>query len=176
MEWINSMAGASPFDTDRSSPVVLRLLPYVQHPPCRVLVPGAGAGHEVRALMARGYVVVATDGAAYAGHRTDIPVEARDFLDGGWDGSFDMICERGLFATLSPAQRVRYVAAAAAALRPGGRLFGPFFGEGSAEGLSPIAAGALIALFAPSFDIERLEPSGFRVGDQALYEVVLVRR
>lgn len=147
-------------DNGRASPVVLRLLAAVHHPPASVLVPGGGP--EAGALDARGYRVAVDD----------------DFLAHDHAGAFDLVCERGLFATLSGPDRDRYVASAARALRPGGRLFGVFW-EGAGRSGDRVGAhpSELIHRFAPAFEVDRLEPSAF-AGDGVLspLEVVLVRR
>lgn len=168
------------WDNNRASPVVLRLLPYVHHPPCRVLVPGAGPGHEAAALNARGYVVTALD--SRPGERV-FPTDGRDFLsaadhDGVFGPPFDMICERGLFASIPPGDRDRYVRAAARVLVAGGRLFGSFFAldqQGPPWGTS---AGELLHRFGAHFDVERLEPSAFELAGQPgiVLEAIFVRR
>lgn len=147
-----------------AAPGVLRLLPHVHHPPARVVVFGASAGPEARALHARGYAVV----ELRAG---DDPLE----LD--LAGSFDLVCERGWWATLHPSRRDAYVLSAARALRSGGQLFGvfPLPGEGPPHGVS---TSELLHRFAPWFEAARLEPGAFPFAgtDRPELEVVLVRR
>lgn len=166
-------------DASRASPVVLRLLSAVHHPPARVLVPGCSAGHEVRALDARGYHVLGIDIAALLPTALDLPVEEGDFLATDWGGRFDLLCERGLYARLDDDERLRYVEAAARALRPGGQLFGVFY-EGEVGSAPPYGThpSALIHRFSPHFEVQRLEPSAFRSGLPGLgpLEVVLTRR
>ncbi len=176
----HSGAHAGAWDQNRASPVVLRLLPYVEHPPCRVLVPGAGAGHEAAALNARGYVVTALEGL----HPERVfPADPRDFLSADCGEPFDMLCERGLFATLPPSRREAYVAAAARALRPGGRLFGFFLDfDPDGAGVPPppygVSANELLHRFGAAFDVQRLEPSAFLVPGLGVpqLEAVFVRR
>lgn len=88
-----------------ASPVVLRLLPHVHHPPASVLV--LGSGGDAGALHARGYRVREVQ------HPGSAP------------GGFDLVCEAGAFSQLPPDT---YVDAVAAVLRPGGKLFGGFSG------------------------------------------------
>lgn len=88
-----------------ASPVVLRLLPHVHHPPASVLVIGDPA--EAAPLFARGYRV---EVAAHPGSAA---------------GGFDLVCEAGAFAQIP---HDRYVQAVAEVLRPGGKLFGGFNG------------------------------------------------
>ena len=84
---------------------VFRLLPFVHHPPARVLVLEADDGGTGRALDARGYRV------------TNGQIEGVD--------AYDLVCEVGTYAD---ADRTAYVTACARALRPGGLLFGSFPG------------------------------------------------
>ncbi len=162
------------WDQGRASPLVLRLLPNIHHPPARVLVPGCGLGHEARALDSRGYHVTACDIAplAIARARSENGVEAiladfltADFSDAGL-GTFDLICENALFCAIDPARRDAYVAAAARALRPGGKLFGAFMDFDNATIKRPgppygTSAADLLHRFHPYFEVQRLEPSAF---------------
>ncbi len=143
---------------DRGTPVVLRLLPHVHHPPARVALPWGGA--EARALDARGYRVTVFGPGAAPG----IEAIEGSFLDAA-PGDFDLVCETGGFAVLGDAARARYVEAAARALRPGGLLFGAFPARD---------AGALLTLFGARFDAARLDPSA--PADPAWLEAVFVRR
>lgn len=164
-------SGAGLAEARGALPGVLRLLPYVHLPPARVLVPGAGEGHEARALDARGYRVTALAGPP------DLPGRAEDLLDTDFYGVFDLVCERGYWAALAPSHRDGYVAAVARALRPGGQLFGvfPLPGEGPPHGVS---ASELLYRFAPHFDAVRIDPGAFPFGpsERPVHEVVLVRR
>lgn len=158
MDWNARHSGgnlASP-DAGRASPVVLRLLSAVPHPPAAVLVVSASE-QDARALDARGYRV------ERAGN---------GFFDGDEGGRFDVVCEGGQFSSLGPADRRRYVDAAARALRSGGKLFGVMYEGGG------LTAGEIIHLFAPHFEVERLEPSAFAGPEAGLVplEVILVRR
>lgn len=144
---------------DRPSAVILRLLPHVKPPPARVLLVGAGKGHEAIALDARGYEVSVVDDDA-KGPIGSVPVVAARFEDTDFGARFDLICEHGTFCEEN---RAAYVAAAARALRPGGQLFGAF----------TVDASALMHAFAPAFDVVRCSPAGSGGGE---IEVVLRRR
>lgn len=188
------------WDLGRPSPVVLRLLPVVHHPPARVLVPGCGLGHDARAMENRGYRVVALDLAPAAAERAravnGLDVQVGDFLQSDFAGGFDLLLEHTLFCAIRPADRDRYVAAAARALRPGGKLFGAFLDFDNANFPAPgvqrpgppfgTNASDLLHRFSPHFEVERLEPSGFRFpagggagqggADLPQLEAVFVRR
>ena len=144
---------------DRPSPHVLRLLPHVQPPPARLLLVGAGSGHEARALDARGYEVCVLE-PGVAPDVGDLVVVAADFGSTDFAGRFDLLCEIGVYGEMS---RAEWVAAAARALRPGGQAFGAFGHDAS----------ALLHAVAPAFEVERCEPSG---GSDGQLEVVLRRR
>lgn len=142
---------------DRPSPALLRLLPEVKPPPARVLLVGAGRGHEARALDARGYDVTVVDEVAPA-PLPGLPVIAAAFADTDFGGRFDLVAEHGTFGTIPSAD---YVAAAGRALKPGGQLFGAF----------AVDASELMHAFSPAFDVVRCLPGG-----EGTLDVVLRRR
>lgn len=131
----------------------------------RVLVPGSGRGHEVRAIAAQpGCSVVGLDLAPSA------TAEARriagenaaaaefitaDFLDlpPELHDSFDGLVEHTCFCALEPARRPDYVRAAASALKKGGKIFGIFYLNPDVETGPPFAVSKeeLAALFDPNF-------------------------
>jgi SAM-dependent methyltransferase len=187
------------WDLGRASSVVLRLLPVVHHPPARVLVPGCGLGHEAAALEKRGYKVTALDIAPLAVERArsmnQVGARLQDFLTADFSeaslGTFDLVCEHTLYCAIEPADRDRYVDAAARALRPGGKLFGAFIDFDNAAHQRPgppfgTSASELLHRFHTNFEVERLEPSSFTFpssggaanggADLPQLEVVFVRR
>jgi SAM-dependent methyltransferase len=133
----------------------------------RVLVPGCGMGHEVRALAAQaGATVVGLDvsptavaeaakiaapslagGSAsfVAGDFFEMPPELR--------GSFDWVVEHTCFCAIDPRRRPDYVLAVAAALRSGGKIFAIFYLNPDTETGPPFAVTQeeLDRLFAPHF-------------------------
>ena len=172
MDWTRSHAPDSPSGGHRPvpasgavSPVILRLLPFIPHPPARVGV-YAGQGATAGALAARGYRVVGGPDGALT----------------GWDlaAPLDALCEAGDFRAVPPAARPRWAALAALAVAPGGRLFGAFAsGEAASGGRAPwsVTASELATLLGASFDIERLDTSAFADPDGTpLLEAVFVRR
>jgi hypothetical protein len=154
----------------RPSPVVLRLLPRVPFPPARIGVAGPGADAEAEALRARGYVVVRSSDDADA------------FLRDGFPEPVDAVCEIGLFRSVPPEQRPAWAARIAAALPPGGRLYGPFAAAhgGDEPEPPPYACGTseLLALLGGAFDAELIEPSAFAdpLDGAPLVEAVFARR
>jgi SAM-dependent methyltransferase len=130
----------------------------------RLLVPGCGSGHDVRALAAAGAEVVGLDIAA-----TAVRV-ARDFKPSGsesyvhgdlfeWDGGcFDGLWEHTCFCAIEPGQRDRYAEAAARLIRPGGRLVGVFFLNPENDGDGPPFGATreeIVGHLAPHFELIR---------------------
>lgn len=130
------LAGNTPWDKGGAHPALLR---WLEKTPLtgRVLVPGCGAGHDVRALAAHGAsAVYGIDIAPSALRRArDFPRAGNetyiegDFLTGHAvePGTFDAIFEHTCFCAIPPDRRADYVAASHAALRPDGLLLAVFF-------------------------------------------------
>lgn len=107
--------------------------------PGRILVPGAGRGHDARALAKAGFGVTGIDAAesavrqagelARAEKLKQIEFIQADFFDlpSLLRGPYDWIFEHTFFCAIDPALRERYVEIAADLLKPSGRLLGVFF-------------------------------------------------
>jgi SAM-dependent methyltransferase len=147
------------------------LVEYLRtHPmPGRVLVPGCGYGHDVRAIAAAADEVVGFDIAAGAieAARSHPEVGGESYVQGdlfalpvAWRGRFDWVFEHTCFCAIDPASRPDYVRSVTAALRPGGRLLAIFYLD---PGLDPgetgppfgISKEELDALFSPFFRLEK---------------------
>jgi len=135
----------------------------------RVLVPGCGVGHDVRALAATADEVLGLDIASLAVERADrmpkvgheryalgdffnLPAELR--------GAFDWVFEHTCFCAINPAQRPAYVASVAAALKPGGHYLAIFYldpGNDSPDEGPPfeVSVAELDRLFSPRFTLVR---------------------
>ncbi len=131
--------GETPWDKGEAAPPLVAWLR--EHPGSMtgtVLVPGCGSGHDVRAIaaaepearlvgldlsptaIARCRAQAATGGERY--------VEADLFaLPSELQGTCDWVWEHTCFCAIDPARRDDYVAAVAAALKPGGQLLGIFY-------------------------------------------------
>jgi methyl halide transferase len=102
----------------------------------RILVPGCGSGHDVRALAARGFQALGVDLAesAVAHARSFRAIGAESYvqadlftLDPAAVGELDGWWEHTCFCAIPPERRPDYALAAARLIRPGGWLIGVFF-------------------------------------------------
>ncbi len=135
----------------------------------RVLVPGCGFGHDVRALAASADEVVGIDIAASAitGAKKFPRVgqeryESADLfaLPADLRGSFDLVWEHTCFCAIDPSLRPAYVEAVAGALKPEGKLLAIFYldpGNDSPDEGPPfeVSMAELDRLFLPRFKLER---------------------
>lgn len=161
--------GTTPWDKGAPAPPLqeyLALEDNVLSAASRILVPGCGAGHDVRELAARTAAkVVGLDVSAEAVARArDFPAvggeqyECGDFFARGLAG-FDAIWEHTCFCAINPSARSDYAAAAAHAVRGGGWFVGVFYLEPwSADEIpEPPPFGAereeIIACLSPGFSL-----------------------
>jgi SAM-dependent methyltransferase len=134
--------GRDGWELGRPAPPLLRW--FLAHPPRgqRLLVVGAGRGNEALLLHELGAHVTALDfsdeavtalkARAAAGHANLTVVQQDLFTLTG--GDFDLVVEHTCFCAIDPGRRDEYVAAVAAALRPGGELIGLFWDHGRPGG------------------------------------------
>ncbi len=129
--------GETPWDKGAPSPGLVAWLAENEITG-RVIVPGCGLGHDVRALAASsgGAQVTGLDVAPSAVQSAQkfAPVGGENFEVGDWFelkpeqlGSFDWAWEHTCFCAIDPSMREAYVDAAFSALKPGGRLLGVFY-------------------------------------------------
>jgi SAM-dependent methyltransferase len=158
----------TPWEKGGPSPGLVDFL--AAKPVCgRVLVPGCGFGHDVRALAATADEVVGLDIAKLAiegaqrfpkvgperyflGNLFDLPPDLR--------GAFDWVFEHTCFCAIDPSQRPAYVHAVASALKPGGQLLAIFYldpGNDSPDEGPPfeVSVAELDRLFLPRFTLAR---------------------
>ena len=147
----------TPWDKGAPHPA---LIDYIKSNPVhgRVLVPGCGLGHDVRALAATADEVVGLDIAPSAikdakacpsvggeryllGDFFDLPRSLR--------GSFDVVFEHTCFCAIDPARRPDYVEAVTTALLPGGHLLAVFYLD---PGLDPGETGPPFGVTRPELD------------------------
>jgi len=134
----------------------------------RVLVPGCGYGHDVRALAATADEVVGVDVApsAIKSARRYPVVGGETYVLGdlfalpeSWRGAFDWVCEHTCFCAIPLSRRKDYAEAVAGALRPGGRMLAVFFmnpdmDPGESGPPFGVSTQELEELFSPFFTVE----------------------
>ena len=157
--------GDTPWDKGYASPPLIEFL-KLQSISGRVLVPGCGAGHDVRALAAEGVEVVGLDIAPGGIDKAEtFPVsyderyELGDFLNLGkqYHQAFDWIVEHTCLCAIDPSEREAYARSVVQALKPDGKYLAIFFREVSDyQGNGPphpISREQSDALFGDSFEL-----------------------
>ena len=124
-------SGDMPWEKGAPSPGLVDFLAdHPELPRTRVLVPGCGTGHDVRAWARAGFAAVGFDIAPsaiqLARERTaaeglQAEFKLGDFLSDQPDRPFDWIFEHTLFCAIDPAQRDDYVEAVLRWLAPQGQ-------------------------------------------------------
>ena len=161
--------GRTAWDLGGPPPALVRVI-AAQTAPRRVLVPGAGRGHDPLAWAEAGHAVVAVDFAplAVAAARENaaargVPLEVLEAdvlaLPPARLGSFDLVWEQTCFCAIPVERRPDYARSMAAALRPGGLLLALLWNHGR-EGGPPfdVSRAHVEAVFPPLFTVERLDP------------------
>lgn len=153
------VAGATPWDFG-GVPVALSRWLSAQSAAGRVLIPGCGAGHEVRAFHDAGWDVTAIDYAPAAVERAkaafsdvETKISLADFFHDDFGRDFDLIYERTFLCSMPRNRWPEYVARMAELLRDDGRLIGHFFfGESDDPPPYPLRGDETQqAFFAPAF-------------------------
>ncbi|NWK55206.1 methyltransferase domain-containing protein [Verrucomicrobiaceae bacterium N1E253] len=156
-----------PWDHGEAAPAIVEVVSRQIVPEgARVLVPGCGLGHDVRAWSDAGFAATGLDIASTALERA----RCRYGTDGmSWlqadlfdpelprRGLYDVVWEHTCYCTLPLELRSAYVDAVARLLKPGGLFCALFFtdtGNGPGEG-PPYSADRdeVFELFSPMFDL-----------------------
>lgn len=164
--------GDTRFDKGGVAPPLARMAIDGDLPRGRVLVPGAGRGHDALALAQLGFEVTAVDlapeaceAAAASARALGVPLEVRcedALVDtvAARRGAYDAIVEHTFFCAVDPSLRPEYVDACAELLRPGGVLAGLFFALGRPGGPPfDVTEPEIRGLFSGRFALERLRPA-----------------
>jgi SAM-dependent methyltransferase len=152
-------AGVTPWDAGGVAPQLARWLKAL--PRASVLVPGCGAGYEVRAFAQAGHDVLGiefSDAAIEAASRALGPL-ARCVRKADYfvfeTAPFDIVYERAFLCALPRRMWPRWAERTAALVLPGGALAGFFFFEDNDRGPPfGIAPERLDELLRPSFVLE----------------------
>ena len=153
--------GNTPWEQGAASPALVEYLE--SNPPLegKILVPGCGLGHDVRALSRPDNEVTGIDIAPAAIKLAEaFPKTGRENfrvadlfdLPPGLRGCFDWVWEHTCFCAIDPPMRAQYVQGVSDALKPGGHLLAIFF-------LNPGNQGD-----GPPYGVTREELDGFFAG------------
>jgi len=162
-------AGDTPWERGEASP---GLVDFLAASPLhgRVLVPGCGLGHDVRAISAAGGERVEAVGLDIAPSAVTaaraLPRVGNERFEVGdlfnppdeWLGAFDGVWEHTCFCAIDPELRERYVSSVARLLRPGGEFLAIFYLD---PGLEPGESGPPFGV-SPE-ELDRLFQGPFRL-------------
>lgn len=122
--------GTAGWDMGTPTPVFRRLLKTRKYPPGRMMIPGAGRGHDAREFARHGFQVVAVDfaqDAIRAMHQLMTPdsthtILPQDFfqLPPEYDNAFDYVLEYTCYCAIDPKRRDEYADKVAQFLKRGG--------------------------------------------------------
>ena len=156
-------AGDTPWDEGFAAPPLTDFL--ARHPVSgRVLVPGCGPGHDVRALALQGAEVTGLDLSETALRiaRGFAPAGEERYEQGNlftlpqeWSERFDWVVEHTCFCAIPPASRAEYVGAIGCILKPGGLYLGIFYLNPSQPQGPPhgVTVDEISRLFDPSMEL-----------------------
>ena len=149
----------------------------------RVAIPGAGRGHDARALVRRGHHVWGFDFAAAAirearalarDESQTVTYEQRDIftLDTEYASFFDGVWEYTCFCAIDPARREEYARVMHAFRAPGGTLLACFFPlrEGDQGPPFPVSRPGIERVLAPFFRIVENGPPAVSVEQRQGFE------
>lgn len=138
--------GRTRWDLGGAPPALARAIAARTTPPAlRVLVPGAGFGHDALAWARAGHRVTAVDLALSATEALSARAQRAGLalrvltadlfhLPADLSGAFDLVWEQTCFCAIPPDRRLDYVRAMADALVPGGLLLGLLWNHGQPGG------------------------------------------
>jgi methyl halide transferase len=197
MDWERQyQTGDTPWEKGAPAPPLVEWLERRGPLQGKILVPGCGSGHDVRAIAAASQTaqVIGLDIAPSAleqAHRYALAGAESYQLANLFElpaeliGRFDWVFEHTCFCTIDPRQRPEYVRAVTRALRPEGSLLAIFFlnpwdpGETPEEGGPPfgITRDELDQLFITHFElVEELHPSAAYPGREGREIIRLLSR
>ena len=148
----NYEQGTDGWDLGRPTPVFQRLLQSQRLSPGRMIVLGAGRGHDAREFARRGFQVTAVDFSSEAVremHRLaspEAPVEILQHdiftLPDALNHSFDYVLEYTCFCAIDPGRRAEYADLVNRLLKPGGMYIDLAFPLDGRKGGPPFAVSA----------------------------------
>jgi SAM-dependent methyltransferase len=147
------------WDLGGPTPVFRRLAASGRYEPGRLIVLGAGRGHDAREFARHGFQVTAVDFSAYAAGemkrlaRAEAPIEILQhdlfMISRELDGSFDYVLGYTCFCAIDPSRRAEYADLARRLLKRGGHYIDLAFPLDGRTGGPPFAVSAaeLLRLF-----------------------------
>jgi SAM-dependent methyltransferase len=153
------------WDTGSITPPIKQYIDQLKDNSMRILVPGAGNGHEFTYLSEKGFnnarvLDIAETPLKNIGAR--LPhLDPERLIHGDFfehQGTYDLIIEQTFFCALPPALRQNYVTKMHSLLAPGGKLAGLLFDFELTEQGPPFGGSReeYLDLFAPLFTINML--------------------
>lgn len=141
--------GRAGWDLGGPTPVFKRLLASEEFKPGRMVVLGAGRGHDAREFARHGFQVTAVDFASDAVQAmremndptSPVEIVQRDIfrLPSAWNGTFDYFLEYTCFCAIDPKRRAEYADLVARLVKPGGIYIDLAFPLDSHPGGPPFA-------------------------------------
>lgn len=154
------------WDIGYTSPALIEYTNQLQAKDLRILIPGAGFGHEALSLLEHGFTnitVIDLSQTALDRLRSKIPPsENLKIIEGDFfqlQDTYDLILEQTFFCAIDPGLRTAYAKQAHNLLAPGGKLAGVFFNFPLTEAGPPFGGSELEYrnLFSSYFHINTLE-------------------
>lgn len=177
------------WDLGGPTPVFQRLAESRYFEPGKMLVPGAGHGHDARLFAQHGFEVTAVDFSSEATEAMEQLNEANspleivlaDFfaLPPVWNGRFDYILDYTSFCAIVPQRRPEYADAVARLLKARGQYIILAFPIGKRPGGPPyvVQPEAIIALFGErNFALQHRESPAESVEGRKGHEELLILR
>ncbi len=144
--------GTAGWDMGTPTPVFQRVLREKKFAPGKMLVPGAGRGHDAREFARHGFEVVAVDFARDAADAMRALMDDasrheilhQDFfqLPQAFDAAFDYVLEYTCFCAIDPMRRAEYADTIARVLKRGGKYIALAFPIDAHVGGPPFAVNA----------------------------------
>ncbi len=178
------------WDLGGPTPVFRRLAERGRFAPGRMLVPGAGHGHDARLFARHGFQVTAvdfSDEAVATMQRLAEPASAMEIvqadffsLPATWHDRFDYVLDYTSFCAVLPGRRPEYADLVGRLLKPGGQLIMLAFPIGSRPGGPPyvVQPEAVIKLYAErDFDLRQREvPVDSAPGRKGVEELLILKK
>lgn len=172
----------TPWDMGEPSPALIAYASQLENKDLRILIPGAGSGHEAAWFRQQGFLnVFILDIAAGALEtlRTNVPDYPADQLIHGdffeHSGQYDLIMEQTFFCALPPRLRPDYAQHMNELLAPGGTLAGLLFDFEKEDG--PPFGGTIPeyrGYFEPYFEVKLMERAHNSIAPRAGSELFFI--